>query len=150
MIQQDTMENAKAEDLDLQYAINVRAPYLLTQRTLHLLKAARGQVVFVNSSVGLAVKRADVGQYGATKHALRAIADSFREEVNSKGIRVLSVYLGRTATPMQEALFQQEGRAYRPEVLMQAGDVASVVIHALTLPASAEITDISMRPMAKS
>jgi len=35
----------------------------------------------------------------ATQHALRAIADSLRDEVNADGIRVLSVYPGRTATP---------------------------------------------------
>ncbi|MGO9573306.1 MAG: SDR family oxidoreductase, partial [Terriglobales bacterium] len=105
VIYQDTMELARIEDLDLQYATNVRAPYRLTQQLLPLLTTARGQIVFINSSAGLAAKRPEVGQYGATKHALKAIADSLREEVNPKGIRVLTLYLGRTATPMQEALF---------------------------------------------
>jgi NAD(P)-dependent dehydrogenase (short-subunit alcohol dehydrogenase family) len=146
---QDQMERARIEDLDLQFATNVRAPYLLTQHLLPLLTAARGQVVFINSSVGLAVKRPEVGQYSATKHALRAIADSLREEVNPKGIRVLTVYLGRTATPMQEALCRLEGKVYRPEILMQPEDVASVVVHSLMLPTTAEVTDISIRPMAK-
>ena len=101
VIHQDVMERARIEDFDSQYATNVRAPYLLSQRLLPALTKARGQIVFINSSVGIAVKRPEVGQYAATKHALRAIADSLREEVNPKGIRVLSLYLGRTATPMQ-------------------------------------------------
>lgn len=150
VIRQDAMEHADLEDLDLQYSINIRAPYLLTQRLLPLLIAARGQIVFINSSAGLTAKRANVGQYAATKHALRAIADSLREEVNPKDIRVLSLYLGRTATPMQASIFLQEGRAYHPERLMQPEDVASVVIHALTLPPTIEVTDISIRSMRKS
>lgn len=150
VIQQNLMEHARIEDLDSQYATNVRAPYLLSQRLLPALKKAQGQIVFINSSVGIAVRRPEVGQYAATKHALKAIADSLREEVNPKGIRVLSLYLGRTATPMQEALFQREGREYQPETLLQPEDVASVVVHTLMLPRSAEVTEISIRPMTKS
>lgn len=74
------------------------------------------------------------GQYAAAKHGLRAVADSLRAEVNSDGVRVLSVLLGRTATPMQAALAAQEGRAHRPELLVQPEDVASVVGCALVLP----------------
>jgi NADP-dependent 3-hydroxy acid dehydrogenase YdfG len=148
-IKQGTMDSSRAEDFDLQYAVNVRAPYVLTQSLLPMLTTSRGQIVFVNSSVGLAVRRAEVGQYAATKHALRAVADSLREEVNAKGIRVLSLYLGRTATPMQEALHRSEQKAYRPEILLQPEDIASVVIHTLLLPPTAEVTDINIRPMRK-
>jgi NADP-dependent 3-hydroxy acid dehydrogenase YdfG len=150
VIHQSPLEQASIAEFDEQYAINVRAPYLLTQRLLPALAAAQGQVVFINSTAGLTAKRPDVGQYSATKHALKAIADSLREEVNPMGIRVLSVYLGRTATPMQEAIFLQEGREYQPENLVQPEDVASTVVHALTLPSTAEITEISLRPMRKS
>lgn len=145
----DPMERACIKNLDVQYRTNVRGPYALTQHLLPLLTAARGQIVFVNSSAGLSAKRPDVGQYAATKHALKAIADSLREEVNPKGIRVLSLYLGRTATPMQEALCRQEGKPYQPASLIQPEDVASVVVQALLLPPTAEVTDISMRPMQK-
>lgn len=144
------MERARVQDFDAQYCTNVRAPYLLTQRLLPLLTAARGQIAFINSSVGLAAKRPDLGQYSATKHALRALADSLREEVNAKGVRVLSVYLGRTATPMQEAVSHAENKAYHPETLLQPEEVASVVVHALTLPPGAEVTDISIRPTYRS
>ena len=149
IVHQDVMEHARIQDLDMQYFTNVRAPYLLTQRLLPLLTAARGQIVFINSSVGLGAKRPDIGQYAATKHALKAIAESLREEANPKGVRVLSTYLGRTATPMQEALFLTEGKPYCPETLLQPEDVAATVVHALMLPPTAEVTDISIRPMRK-
>jgi len=149
-IRENPLETASIEDLDHQYRINVRAAYLLTQQLLPLLSASHGQIVFINSSAGVTAKRPESGQYAATKHALRAIADSLREEVNPQGVRVLSVYLGRTATPMQEALFRKEGQSYDPDILLQPEDVASTIVHALMLPRTAEVTDISIRPMRKS
>ncbi len=128
VIHEDRMEDACVENLDLQYATNVRGPYLLTKRLLPLLRTSRGQIVFINSGAGLSAKRPEAAQYAATKHALRAIADSLREELNPKGIRVLSVYLGRIATPMQEALSREQGTAYHPEMPLQPEDVASVVV----------------------
>ena len=132
--------------LDEQYRLNVRAPFQLTQALLPQLVSARGQVVFVNSSAGL-VARAGVSQYGATKHAAKALADSLREEVHRDGVRVISVFPGRTATPMQAQVHEMEGRPFDPQACLRAEDVASVVLNALTLPESAEVKDISIRPM---
>ncbi|WP_394752412.1 SDR family oxidoreductase [Crenothrix sp.] len=142
------IDHASIDDFDYQYRINVRAAYLLTQVFLSALKFKQGQIVFINSSAGLTAK-SGVSQYAATKYALKAIADSLREEVNTNGVRVLSVYPGRTASPMQEAVYAAEDKAYQPECLMQPDDVASVVINALSLPRTAEITEINLRPLKK-
>ena len=142
-------ENAALADFDLMYRSNLRGHYALTQALLPLLRKRPGQIVFINSSAGLR-SPANVGQFSATQHALRAVADSLRDEVNADGIRVLSIFPGRTATPRMAALFEKEGRLYRPELLMQPEDIASMVTHALDLPRTAEVTDISMRPLLKS
>src|SRR5690606_19771486 len=68
------LESVDLSDFDRQYRVNVRAPLLLTQVLLPRLRAARGQVVFINSSVGVRVKEG-AGAYAASKHALKAIAD---------------------------------------------------------------------------
>jgi NADP-dependent 3-hydroxy acid dehydrogenase YdfG len=143
------LEVATAEQLDGHYKTNLRAPYLLTQGLLPAIKSRQGQILFLNSSAGLTAK-ANSGQYAASKHALKAVADSLREEVNASGVRVLSLFLGRTASPMQAAVHATEARTYRPELLMQPEDVACVALHALTLPGSIEVTEISMRPLLKS
>jgi NADP-dependent 3-hydroxy acid dehydrogenase YdfG len=142
------VEKASADDLDRQYATNVRAPYLLTQALLSMLRANRGQIVFINSTIVFA-SGANVSQYAATQHALRALADSLREEVNADGIRVASIYPGRTATQLQARIHALEGKAYVPERLLQPGDVADVVVKILTIPRSAEVTDVRIRPMLK-
>lgn len=142
------VEATPVEDFDLQYRINVRAPYLLTQALLPMLRLSAGQIVFINSGV-ITNSRADVAQYAATKYGLKALADSLRDEVNAEGLRVLSVYLGRTASPMQVMVHEKEGKVYDPGWLIQPDNVAAVVINALSLPYSAEVTDISIRPMKK-
>jgi NADP-dependent 3-hydroxy acid dehydrogenase YdfG len=54
-----------------------------------------------------------------------------RQEVNADGIRVLGVYPGRTAM----SLYEIEGQKYQPELLLQAEDIAQIVIASLHYPA---------------
>lgn len=143
-----TMEQASLVELDQQYKVNTRAPYALTQGLLSILKRCKGQVVFINSSV---YRRPgpEEGQYAATKYALKAIADCLRQEVGNSGMRVMSVFPGRTATRMQEEICRALGKAYRPEEMMAPGDVADFVLSALAAPSSAEITEIRLRPHSR-
>lgn len=144
-----SFDAARLEDFDEQYRVNVRAPYALAKGLLPLLKVCSGQVVFVNSSSGIRA-RPLTGQYDASKHALKAVADSYRDEVNATGVRVLSVYLGRTASSMQARIHLGRGVPYRPEILIQPEDVASIVVSALALARTAEVTDVHIRPMIKT
>ncbi len=125
--------------------VNVSAALALTLGLLSQLRKRSGSVVFINSSVVQRPAR-NAPFYAATKHALRAIADSLREEVNPMGIRVSSIFPGRTATPMQKGIVRAEGRAYRPAQLIQPEDIALLVAQLLDLPASIEVTDIFTRP----
>jgi NADP-dependent 3-hydroxy acid dehydrogenase YdfG len=139
------VRTAPVEDLERQLRVNLRAPYVLTQALLPALVEAHGQVVFVNSSAGRAAG-AGSGAYAASKHGLRALADALRAEVNEH-VRVLSVFPGNTASPMQRRLHEEKGREYRPERLLQPEDVAAAIVSALILPATAEVTDLHLRPM---
>jgi NAD(P)-dependent dehydrogenase (short-subunit alcohol dehydrogenase family) len=132
-----------------QMAANIVGPYALLQQLLPLLIKAKGQVVFINSSQALRAT-AELGQYAATKHAMKAVADSLRDEVNAKGVRVMSLFLGRTASERQRAIFAAEKRPYPPERLIQPGDVAGLVLSLLRLPRTSEVTDIVLRPMQKT
>ncbi|MEO7725133.1 MAG: SDR family oxidoreductase [Chthoniobacterales bacterium] len=140
---------ATAEDFEKQFQVNVIAPFRLTQLCLPALISARGQVVFINSSAGRRAA-AGVSQYAATKHALRAVADSLRDECNAAGVRVCSLFLGSTATPMQAAIRAEQERAYDPERLIQPADVAEMVAAVMALPRTAEVTDLVMRSTEKA
>ncbi|MDZ7800492.1 MAG: SDR family oxidoreductase [Trueperaceae bacterium] len=131
--------------LDEQYRLNVRAPFALTQALLPRLREARGLVVFVNSGAGQRAKP-DWGGYAASKFALRALADALRDEEAAAGVRVSSVYPGRTATPMQREVRRQEGGPYQPEAYLRPEAVANVIKDLIGVPASATVPDVSVRP----
>ncbi len=133
-------------EFDKQYLINARAPAVLTHLLLPALREARGQIVFVNSSVVQHDTPAYLMAYSASKHALKAVADGIRNAVNGYGIRVLSVYPGRTATTMQENTYRYERRAYHGEQLLQPKDVADAIVGALELQGTAELTELFVRP----
>jgi NAD(P)-dependent dehydrogenase (short-subunit alcohol dehydrogenase family) len=131
-----------------QIAANLLGPCALLQHVLPLLVEAQGQVVFINSTQGLRAT-AEVGQFAATQHAMKAVADSLRDEVNAAGVRVTSIFLGRTATERQRAIFAAEGRPYPPERLIQPDDIAQLILSLLQLARTSEATDIVLRPMQK-
>ncbi|MFC4639485.1 SDR family oxidoreductase [Deinococcus hohokamensis] len=125
--------------------VNTVAPAELTRVLLPRLRAAQGVVVFVNSGAGL---RANAGwaSYAASKHALRALADALRDEEAPHGVRVTSVYPGRTATEMQRKVRTQEGAEYQPDAFIQPDTVAATIAFALEAPRDATLTDLSVRP----
>ncbi|MFF3255294.1 SDR family oxidoreductase [Actinacidiphila glaucinigra] len=128
-------------------AANLVAPAELTRLVLPQLRLSRGHVVFVNSGAGLNA-HAEWGAYAASKHGLKALADSLRQEEHANGVRVTSVYPGRTATPMQAKVHQQEGKAYDPSRWIAPESVATAILTALDLPRDAEINDLTIRPGA--
>ena len=134
--------------LDKMYQVNVRAPFLLTQLLLPDLTKSSGQIVFMNSSAAIAPNAALAG-YSSTKAALKLVADCLRLEVNASGVRVMSVYPGKTASAMQQRAHELADKTYDAANLMQPEDVAQMVISALALPKTAEMTDLHIRPMKK-
>jgi NAD(P)-dependent dehydrogenase (short-subunit alcohol dehydrogenase family) len=126
-----------------QVEVNLIAPAVLTRAALPALRTAAGPVVFVNSGAGL-VAHADWSAYAASKFGLRALADSLRAE--EPGIRVTSVFPGRTATPMQAEVHRQESAEYDPSRWIDPETVAVAIIGVLDLAADATIPEIVLRP----
>jgi NADP-dependent 3-hydroxy acid dehydrogenase YdfG len=138
------LASATLSDFDAIVRCNVRAPFALTQALLPELISARATVVFINSAAG-ETTHANISQYAASKHALKAVADTLRLEASAQGVRVMSVMLGRTATPMQEEVCRLEGSVYEPSRFLQPSDVARAVINALVLPPMAQVPDLYLR-----
>ena len=140
-----TVEETPADVWRRTMDVNLLAPAELTRLLLPALRAARGQVVFVNSGSGLRANP-EWSAYAASKHGLKALADSLRAEEAGAGVRVTTVYPGRTATGMQEKVHEQEGKAYDPSAWIAPESVATAVLAALDLPRDAELTDVTVRP----
>ncbi|MFE3740299.1 SDR family oxidoreductase [Streptomyces sp. NPDC059096] len=128
-----------------QLTVNLISPAELTRLFLPQLRVSHGQIVFVNSGAGLRA-HARWSAYAASKHGLKALADAVRDEERPNGVRVTSVYPGRTASPMQVKVHQQEGREYEASRWIDPESVATTIVTALDLPRDAQIDDVTVRP----
>ena len=126
-------------------ATNLVGPAELTRLLLPQLRLSRGHVLFANSGAGLSASP-EWSAYAASKHGLKALADSLRHEEHGNGVRVTSVYPGRTASPMQEKVHRQEGKEYDPAHWIDPESVATTILMALDLPRDAEVNDLTVRP----
>jgi short-subunit dehydrogenase len=125
--------------------VNLTAPALWTQVLLEPVRRARGTHVFVNSGSGLRAN-AQWASYNASKFGLRGFADALRLEEAEHGVRVSTVYPGRTATPMQEQVHQQEGARYDAAAWIRPETVAGEIVRLLDLGPDATIPDLVIRP----
>ena len=128
-----------------QLDVNLVAPALLTRALLPALRAARGTVVRVNSGAGQ-VAHPTWAAYAASKHGLKALADSLRGEEAEHGVRVTTVYPGRTATPMQEKVHAQEGKDYDADAWIRPETVSDAIVGVLDLGDDATVPDLSIKP----
>ncbi|MGO1538073.1 MAG: SDR family NAD(P)-dependent oxidoreductase [Leucobacter sp.] len=132
------VEEATPEDWRYSFALNVVAGAELARNAMPALRRTRGTIVFINSGAGFVeVPRNTV--YGATKHALRALANGLRAEVENDGVRVTSIFPGPVDTPMFT------GGVDRAELIRPA-TVARAVIDAITASDDTQLTEIRVRP----
>lgn len=120
------------ESFDRQFAINVRAPYFLTQELLPLL--GEGSSVIFLSSVVARVASEGISAYSATKGAVEVIVRGLAKELGGRGIRVNAVAPGAIDTDMaQDFLGTEESREYIKSVqalkrIGQPDDIADAVL----------------------
>lgn len=144
-----TVEDASVADWRAQLELNVVVPAELTRLLLPALRAARGTVVFLNSGSGLTARAGDA-VYAASKFALRALADSLRQEVEADGVVVSSVHPGPVDTQMQRDIQARLGHEYVPERYLRPESVAAAVRAVVDAGEDAQLTTLSLRPRAES
>lgn len=142
-----TISDTPADSWRRTFELNLFAVTELTRVLLPALRAAHGHVVLINSGAGLAA-RPNWGAYAASKFALRAFADVLRAEEASNGVRVTSVFPGRTATDMQRGVRRAEGGEFEPERYLRPESVADCVVSAVRASGDAHPTEVVLRPFS--
>ena len=126
-------------------AVNVTGPAAVTRALLPALRASAGRVVFINAAPGLqAVPRWSA--YTASKAALRELADALREEEDSHGVRVTTVYPAGVRTELLRKVRKQLGRPYDPAATVSPKTLASLVLRTLEFPDDGHLMEITLRP----
>jgi NADP-dependent 3-hydroxy acid dehydrogenase YdfG len=137
---------SSVEEWRATFAVNVFGAVALTLTLLPALRSARGQVVFVNSGSGRKASPT-MASYSASKFALRAFADSLRED--EPELRVTTVYPGRTDTDMQRELIAFEGGHYDPAEFLRPDTVAAAVANAVATPPDGHVHEVMIRPTGR-
>ncbi|MDB6159219.1 MAG: putative oxidoreductase [Gammaproteobacteria bacterium] len=125
-----TIEDAKVEDFDSLYAVNVRAPFFLVQQLLPIL--GQGSSVVLLSSLAAHASVGTLSAYAATKGAVDTLVKHFASELGPRGIRVNAVAPGVVETDMSTFTKTDQGRDYTLSMqalkrLAQADDIAGVI-----------------------
>jgi len=137
------------ETWDLVQAVNLRAPFLLTQAVAgHLVEQGEGgRIVNLSSSAAFQAKWCSM-HYAASKAGLGSLTRTSAADLGPHGITVNAVAPGTTMTPMllvsadDDFLRQRAKKGPLSNLLgevAEAEDIASVVLF-LCLPASRHLT----------
>jgi NADP-dependent 3-hydroxy acid dehydrogenase YdfG len=118
---------------------NVYGSALTIRATVGPLRESRGHLLLTSSLAG---RRALPGSlYSATKHAVTAMGEAARLELNDSGVRVTVVEPGMVDTPFFD---NPVSNALEPE------DVARAVMFAVSQPPHMDVNELLIRPTAQA
>jgi NAD(P)-dependent dehydrogenase (short-subunit alcohol dehydrogenase family) len=135
------LEEVTPEAWDEAFAVNLRGAFLMTRAAVpELRRAGGGDVVNVSSVAGL-VANPGLSAYNATKFGLMGFTEALMLELRQDRIRVSAICPGSTDTHFG-------GRAPSGrEGALTAEDVAESVLHVVTAPPGALISQVHLRPL---
>jgi short-subunit dehydrogenase len=132
----DEPEGQLAQMLDA----NLFSAYRLTRALLPAMKAqGRGHIVNICSVASLKAYPAG-GSYSIAKYAMKGFNDNLREELKTAGVRVTGVYPGAVFTDSWAGFDNSSHR------IMEAADIARMVVAACLLHPTTVVEDIVLRP----
>ncbi|HTN25013.1 MAG TPA: SDR family oxidoreductase [Solirubrobacteraceae bacterium] len=106
--------------------------------TIPALRESTGHLLLTSSVAG---RRALQGSlYSATKHAVTAMAESARLDLNDSGVRVTSIEPGMVDTPFFDN---------RPKNALEPDDIARAVLYAVQQPRHVDVNEILIRPVSQ-
>ncbi len=136
-----------AEDVDEMIDVNVKGTLHTLQAALpHLMRSDAADVVILASEAG---RRGLPGEtvYCASKFAQVGLGRALDHELREQGVRCTNVCPGGVATGFAVG----RGRDPRSEAgMMSAGEVAEIVLFAVTRPRGMRLLEIAARPMTES
>jgi 3-oxoacyl-[acyl-carrier protein] reductase len=136
-------EELSLDEWDTTMSTNVRSLYLVTRAVLPAMRRRRsGSIVNVASLAG---RNGFAGgtAYAASKHAVLGFSRSLMLETRKDNIRVIAICPGSVATRMMQ---DQPMLKPEPQRILQAGDVAATIVHAVGLPDRAMVSELDIRP----
>ena len=133
---------------------NVMGLVRVTQALLdRIIASGDGHVVNVSSIAGFETYPGGAG-YTASKHAVRAITRTLRQEVVGQPVRVTEISPGHVNTEFALVRFDQDAKkaaqTYEGFTPLSAEDVADCIAWAVTRPSNVNVDEIVVRSRAQA
>jgi NADP-dependent 3-hydroxy acid dehydrogenase YdfG len=118
---------------------NVYGAALTLRATIPALTQSRGHLLLTSSVAGRRVLPGSM--YSCTKHAVTAMGEAARQDLDGTGIRVTLIEPGMVDTPFFED---------RPTDALRSDDIARAVMYALSQPPHVDVNEVLVRPVAQA
>ncbi len=121
IVDRQAVERLSVASWERQFAVNLRAPFLITRELLPSLRAAgHGRIIHV-ASISATLGAANASAYCASKWGLVGFMKSLAEELKDSGLMTLAILPGSVETEMLK------GSGFAPR--MTPKDVAKTIAH---------------------
>lgn len=115
-----------------------------------------GHIIHINSLVGhKVIYFPQSSVYPASKHAVTALTETLRQELNSIGskIKITSISPGAVETEFRQAAgvfsHQDQVELFKKLPHLQSEDVADAVLYALATPPHVQVHEITIKPVGE-
>ena len=149
----DSIQNGNLDDWDAMMDINVKGLLYISKAIIpQMIKRGSGHIINIGSSAGKEVyPKGNV--YCASKHAVLAITDGMRIDLNPYGIKVSAINPGLVETEFSKVRFKGDKIAdsvYKGFKALQADDIAEIIYFTVSRPAHVNIADLLVFPTAQA
>lgn len=143
----DPIQKGSLDDWDAMMDINVKGLLYVSKAIIpQMTERQSGHIINIGSSAGKEVyPKGNV--YCASKHAVVAVTEGMRMDLNPFGIKVAAINPGLVETEFSQVRFKGEAIAdnvYKGYKALQPEDVADVIYFAISRPAHVNIADVLM------
>lgn len=149
----DPIQNGNLDDWDAMMDINVKGLLYVSKAVIpSMVEKQSGHIINIGSSAGKEVyPKGNV--YCASKHAVLAITEGMRIDLNPFGIKVAAINPGLVETEFSKVRFKGDTVAdnvYKGYKALQAEDIAEIIEFIISRPAHVNIADLLVFPTAQA
>ena len=149
----DPIQNGDLDDWDAMMDINVKGLLYVSKIVIpRMVERQSGHIINIGSSAGKEVyPKGNV--YCGSKHAVVAITEGMRIDLNPFGIKVSAINPGLVETEFSKVRFKGDAIAdtvYKGYKALQAEDIAEIIYFTVSRPAHVNLADILIFPTAQA
>lgn len=150
----DPIQNGDFDDWDAMIDINVKGLLYVSKAIIpKMIERRKGHIINIGSTAAKEVYP-NGNVYCATKHAVDALNQGMRMDLNPYGIRVGAIHPGMVETEFSEVRFkgdtERASNVYKGFEPLQPEDIADIIVFVTTRPYHVNIADLMVMSTAQA